>query len=74
MELAYDDIRATVLTRNHLGDEVQGINASLELIRRAISIRDVGRRSRPYVSACCTKAARRASVGGEGWQLSPFGR
>jgi len=34
MELAYDDIRATVLTRNHLGDEVQGINASLELIRR----------------------------------------
>jgi hypothetical protein len=34
MELAYDDIRATVLTRNHLGDEVQGINASLELVRR----------------------------------------
>lgn len=33
-ELAYDDIRASALTRQHLRDDVQGINASLELIRR----------------------------------------
>jgi hypothetical protein len=33
-ELAYDDIRASALTRDHLGDDVRGINASLELIRR----------------------------------------
>jgi len=34
-ELTYDDIRASALTRDHLHDDVQGINASLELIRRA---------------------------------------
>ncbi|HZJ05365.1 MAG TPA: GNAT family N-acetyltransferase [Nocardioidaceae bacterium] len=34
-ELAYDDIRAIALTQHHLHDDVQGINASLELIRRA---------------------------------------
>jgi hypothetical protein len=33
-ELAYDDIPASALTQDHLGDDVQGINASLELIRR----------------------------------------
>lgn len=33
-ELAYDDIRASALTRHHLQDDVRGINASLDLIRR----------------------------------------
>jgi hypothetical protein len=33
-ELGCDDIRASALSRDHLGDDVQGINASLELIRR----------------------------------------
>jgi hypothetical protein len=33
-ELTYDDIRATALTRDHLHDDVRGINASLQLIRR----------------------------------------
>jgi hypothetical protein len=33
-ELAYDDVRASALTRDHLQDDVRGINASLELIRR----------------------------------------
>ena len=33
-ELAYDDVRASALTREHLDDDVAGINASLELIRR----------------------------------------
>lgn len=33
-ELGYDDIRAHALTREHLHDDVRGINASLELIRR----------------------------------------
>jgi hypothetical protein len=33
-ELGYDDIRARALTRDHLHDDVRGINASLELIRR----------------------------------------
>jgi hypothetical protein len=33
-ELAYDDVRASALTRDHLHDDVRGINASLELIRR----------------------------------------
>jgi hypothetical protein len=32
--LEYDDIRAQALTRHHLQDDVKGINASLELIRR----------------------------------------
>ncbi len=33
-ELTYDDIRASALTRDHLHDDVRGINASLDLIRR----------------------------------------
>ncbi len=33
-ELSYQDIRASVLTRDDLDDDVQGINASLDLIRR----------------------------------------
>ena len=33
-ELSYEDIRASALTRDHLRDDVLGINASLELIRR----------------------------------------
>ena len=33
-ELAYGDIRARVLTRDDLDDDVRGINASLDLIRR----------------------------------------
>jgi RimJ/RimL family protein N-acetyltransferase len=33
-ELRYDDIRAQALTREHLSDDVRGINASLDLIRR----------------------------------------
>jgi hypothetical protein len=33
-ELSYDDIRANAITRDHLHDDVRGINASLELIRR----------------------------------------
>jgi hypothetical protein len=33
-ELDYDDIRATAISRDHLHDDVQGINASIELIRR----------------------------------------
>jgi hypothetical protein len=33
-ELTYDDIRVGALTRDHLHDDVRGINASLELIRR----------------------------------------
>jgi hypothetical protein len=32
--LAYEDIRASVLTRDDLDDDVQGINGSLELIAR----------------------------------------
>jgi hypothetical protein len=33
-ELVYDDIRASALARDHLHDDVAGINASLALIRR----------------------------------------
>ena len=33
-ELSYADIRAGALTRDHLRDDVLGINASLDLIRR----------------------------------------
>jgi hypothetical protein len=33
-ELTNDDIRASALTRDHLHDDVRGLNASLELIRR----------------------------------------
>jgi hypothetical protein len=33
-ELTYDDIRAVALTRHHLDDDVAGINASIDLIRR----------------------------------------
>jgi RimJ/RimL family protein N-acetyltransferase len=33
-ELAFEDVRARALTRHHLRDDVQGINASLGLIRR----------------------------------------
>jgi hypothetical protein len=33
-ELEYDDIRATAINRTHNHDDVLGINASLELIRR----------------------------------------
>jgi hypothetical protein len=33
-ELTFDDIRATPLTRHHLDDDVKGINASIDLIRR----------------------------------------
>ena len=33
-ELEYDDIRATAITRAHVHDDVQGINASIGLIRR----------------------------------------
>ena len=33
-ELAYDDIRARALSRADLDDDVRGVNASLELIRR----------------------------------------
>jgi hypothetical protein len=32
--LAYEDIRAAALTRDHVADDVRGINASLDLIRR----------------------------------------
>jgi len=32
--LVYDDLRAGALTRDHLRDDVRGINASLDLIRR----------------------------------------
>jgi hypothetical protein len=32
--LVYDDIEARALTREHLSDDVRGINASLELIRQ----------------------------------------
>lgn len=34
VELSYDDIRASALTRHHLRDDVRGINASIDLIRR----------------------------------------
>jgi hypothetical protein len=33
-ELTYEDIRASALTRDDLDDDVRGINASLDLIRR----------------------------------------
>jgi hypothetical protein len=33
-QLDYDDIRATAISRAHLHDDVRGINASIELIRR----------------------------------------
>lgn len=33
-ELVHDDIRASALTRDHLRDDVRGINASIDLIRR----------------------------------------
>jgi len=33
-ELRYEDVVATTLTRSHLDDDVAGINASLDLIRR----------------------------------------
>ena len=33
-ELEYDDIRAAAISRAHLHDDVQGINASIELIGR----------------------------------------
>ncbi|HEX3815558.1 MAG TPA: hypothetical protein VHX59_22200 [Mycobacteriales bacterium] len=33
-ELSYDDVRAVAITREHLQDDVRGINASMELIRR----------------------------------------
>ncbi|WP_219469086.1 GNAT family N-acetyltransferase [Nonomuraea rhizosphaerae] len=33
-ELAYQDVRMYALTREHVKDDVQGINASIELIRR----------------------------------------
>src|SRR5262249_53070181 len=33
-ELEYADIRATAISRGHLDDDVRGINASMELIRR----------------------------------------
>jgi hypothetical protein len=33
-ELTYEDIRASTLTRDDLDDDVRGVNASLELIRR----------------------------------------
>jgi hypothetical protein len=33
-ELAYEDIRVSALHRDHLADDVRGINASLDLIRR----------------------------------------
>ena len=33
-ELTFDDLRASALTRDHLHDDVRGINASLDLIRR----------------------------------------
>jgi hypothetical protein len=33
-ELIYDDIQARALTRDHLHDDVRGINAGIELIRR----------------------------------------
>ena len=33
-ELRHEDIRAFALTREHLSDDVRGINASLDLIRR----------------------------------------
>lgn len=33
-ELTYDDVRASALTRDHLHDDVRGINASIDLIRR----------------------------------------
>jgi hypothetical protein len=32
--LTYEDLRAEAITRDHLADDVRGINASLELIRR----------------------------------------
>ena len=34
VELAYDDIRGRAITRADLDDDVRGINASLEIIRR----------------------------------------
>jgi hypothetical protein len=33
-ELSYEDIRASAIDRDHLDDDVRGINASLDLIRR----------------------------------------
>lgn len=33
-KFAHDDIRASALTRDHLHDDVRGINAAFELIRR----------------------------------------
>jgi hypothetical protein len=33
-ELTYDDIRAVAISREHLEDDVRGINASIDLIRR----------------------------------------
>ena len=33
-QLSYQDIRASALRRNDLDDDVRGINASLDLIRR----------------------------------------
>jgi hypothetical protein len=33
-ELVYEDIVASAINRGHLGDDVRGINASLELIRQ----------------------------------------
>jgi RimJ/RimL family protein N-acetyltransferase len=32
--LSYEDVRAAAITRDHLDDDVRGINASLDLIRR----------------------------------------
>ena len=33
-QLAFEDVRAQALTRGHLRDDVRGINASIDLIRR----------------------------------------
>jgi hypothetical protein len=33
-KLTYDDLRASALTRAHLYDDVRGINASIDVIRR----------------------------------------
>lgn len=33
-DLSYGDVRAVALTRDHLDDDVRGINASIDLIRR----------------------------------------
>ncbi|HEX5115196.1 MAG TPA: GNAT family N-acetyltransferase [Pseudonocardiaceae bacterium] len=34
-ELTYQNIRASAITRDHLDDDVRGINASIDLIRRS---------------------------------------